>query len=365
MDRPKNGIVCVIATVICLLPLSPALGQEKPAVPLSAVKFWAYQIQGLETPAAVDALAASKYDLLVLEPTRTVQPSDDNSKFNARQMVQRLKAGTASDGAHRKLVVAYLSIGEAEDWRWYWTWSKKGAKGKGASLPPDWPPFIAGRDPDGWGGCYPVVYWDKQWKDIVLVGKGTPPAKDRDYSSIMDEVLKDGFDGVYLDWVEAYEDKHVSAAAKKAGVDPLDEMVKFIGEIRDLGRKTNPNFLVIQQNAAALIGEKPEIAKYVDGIGQEDTWYLGDATDKWDNPKGYDKPQKPGDTKDILANLDKYVKAGKAVLTIDYTVSHADEVYAKARAKGFVPYCSRTPLSRLTTTPPFAAGPAARALPAN
>ncbi len=55
------------------------------------------------------------------------------------------------------------------------------------------PSFLASQDPDGWSGFYPVAYWDKRWKDI-WVGP----------NSIISELTKLGFDGVYLDWVEAH-----------------------------------------------------------------------------------------------------------------------------------------------------------------
>jgi cysteinyl-tRNA synthetase len=89
---------------------------------LDQVIYWAYQIQDLSDDGPVDTLVNSHYDMLVLEPTRTDWSSDDKY-FNTRDMVAYLKDSKASDGMHRKLVLAYIDIGEAEDWRWYWTWS--------------------------------------------------------------------------------------------------------------------------------------------------------------------------------------------------------------------------------------------------
>ena len=90
---------------------------------LDEVTYWAYQIQDISASGAVDALVASHYDMLVLEPTRTDWSSDDKY-FDTRGMVTQLKDSQASDGTHRKLVIAYVDIGEAEDWRWYWSWSE-------------------------------------------------------------------------------------------------------------------------------------------------------------------------------------------------------------------------------------------------
>jgi endo-alpha-1,4-polygalactosaminidase (GH114 family) len=58
---------------------------------LSGVKSWGYQLQNIEEPGVVEALAASPYDLLVVEPTRSIQGSED---FDAAGMVERLHAAT-------------------------------------------------------------------------------------------------------------------------------------------------------------------------------------------------------------------------------------------------------------------------------
>ena len=335
--------VPVAGTAATAAPAPPAPAGAP--IPLAEVRTWAYQIQGLDRPGAIDELANSPYDLLVVEPTRTETGSD----FDTRGMVRRLKAAPAGDGRHGKRVLAYLSIGEAEQWRWYWTWPKWPRR---QPRPEGLPAFIIHPDPDGWGGCFPVAYWDPAWKDLVIYGARQPAAPDRDFTSMLGEVLRDGFDGVYLDWVEAYDDRPVAEAARKAGVDARAEMVALMAAIRAEGRRRNPDFLVIQQNAASLIEDRPEVLEAVDGIGQEDTWCLGRAGDKWDDPRGYDKPQKPADTKEYLRLLDLYRKAGKVVLTVDYTVTHAAEVYARSRERGYVPYCTRISLARLTTTPP-------------
>ncbi|MBI4864513.1 MAG: hypothetical protein HY815_30285 [Candidatus Riflebacteria bacterium] len=49
---------------------------------------------------------------------------------------------------------------------------------------------------------YPVAYWRHPWQSIWLGGKGTVQA-----------LARLGFDGVYLDWAEAYDDPQVCAAA--------------------------------------------------------------------------------------------------------------------------------------------------------
>jgi len=87
------------------------------------------------------------------------------------------------NGASR-LVISYMSIGEAEDYRYYW-------KTEWKSNPPPW---LAEENPD-WSGNYKVRYWEKDWQDIVY-------GHDDSY---LQKILDAGFDGAYLDIIDAFE----------------------------------------------------------------------------------------------------------------------------------------------------------------
>jgi cysteinyl-tRNA synthetase len=265
-------------------------------------------------------------------------------------MVTSLKNSLASDDLHRKLVLAYIDIGEAEDWRWYWDWST-GWDCNGPR-PVDWPDYILTCDPDGWTGNYPVAYWDARWQDIIIYGQNQDSTPYGDYTSAIDEAIRDGFDGIYLDWVEAFEDESVSAAAQTAGVDPAEEMLTFIENMRGYAMARNPDFIIIQQNAAALIEAIPGSENAIDAIAQEAIWYDGDATDDWDDPNGYDWENDLGLTTYYLDLLAQYLAAGLTVFDCEYAFDHAGQAYANAATQGFVPYATRRSLSRLTTTPP-------------
>jgi len=326
-------------------------GCNKP-LPLSQITYWAYQIQDVNEEGAIDELADSHYDMLVLEPTRT-DWSSDAKDFDTKGMVERLKSTKSSDGIHRKLIIAYIDIGEAEDWRWYWTWSEYEDEECKNPFPDDWPDYIVCCDPDGWGGNYPVAYWDEDWKDVVIYGENQGTSPDRDYKSIIDEVIKDGFDGIYLDWVEAFENENVIAEAQRQGKDPAEEMINFIQEMRDYAEERNPNFIIIQQNAASLIeGNSDELSSVIDAISQEAIWYDGDATDDWDDPNGYDFINESSLVDYYIDYLDQYLEAGIPVFNCEYALNYADDAYSKSYSKGYIPYCTRRSLSKLTTTPP-------------
>jgi cysteinyl-tRNA synthetase len=318
-------------------------------LPLSDIDLWAYQIQDVGVPGAVDLLARTHYDMLVLEPTRTDWSSDDKF-FDTQAMVDRLKGTAASDGEHRKLVIAYIDIGEAEDWRWYWTWSQTWVPG--TTRPDDWPEYIITHDPDGWEGNYPVAYWDQAWKDIVIHGNNQDSSPHGNYNSILDEVIKDGFDGIYLDWVEGFENVEVIKAAQQAGVDPAVEMIKFIGEMRQYADARTSDFLIIQQNAAALCDGHSELFTTIDAIAQEAIWFDGDAFDDWYAEDGYDSVNDNDLMEYYLGYLDQYLENDVPVFDCEYALDKADDAYEKSLGKGYVPYCTRRSLSKLTTTLP-------------
>jgi cysteinyl-tRNA synthetase len=182
------------------------------------------------------------------------------------------------------------------------------------------------------------------------VHQGTLPG--RDYDSVVDQLVSDGFDGIYLDWVEAFEDPDVIVAAQEAGLDPAEEMVALIGEIRDYAAARRPGFRIIQQNAASLIDEAPELLEVVDAIAQEAIWFDGDATDDWDDPDGHDWENDEDLTSYYLGYLVRYIEAGLPVFDCEYALAHAEVAYANSQAAGFVPYVTRLSLSRLTTTVP-------------
>lgn len=90
---------------------------------------------------------------------------------------------TKANGGTR-LAIAYMSIGEAEDYRYYWqeSWTQD---------PPDW---LEEENPD-WEGNYKVQYWDNDWQDIIFGND----------DSYLKKILDAGFDGVYLDIIDAFE----------------------------------------------------------------------------------------------------------------------------------------------------------------
>ena len=308
----------------------PGLAGMAVASGLNAVTSWAYQIQGLEAEGAVDALVNSDYDLLVMEPTRSIVGSQS---FDTAGLVARLHQ-------RGKLVLAYVDIGEAEDYRTYWQdgWEAPSAGERGS------PDFLLTADPGGWSGNYPVAFWDQRWKDVVIHGEG----------SLLDMALDDGFDGIYMDWVEAYMDEHVAALAEAEGLNPAAEMVAFIREIRDYARARRPGFLLVAQNAAELAEERPEYLAVIDGLAQENLSFRGEADTEWGDPASGDIPTPLEDQQYLIDLFGLYREAGLPVFCVDYALKEGNvrQAYETAARSGCLGYVSQTPLSRLTETPP-------------
>ena len=344
---PRLATAAVLVLGVALASGCGSKKAEGPGFALTEVKSWACQRQDLEAQGAVDALVASRYDLLVVDPTRTDSSQPATREFDTAAMVAKLKDSKARDGVHRKLVLACINIGEAEAWRWYWTWTKERASG--AKRPADWPSFLLEPNAEDTGDDHPVAFWDPAWKAIVIQGGGTSGGN---YASLLDEALRDGFDGVYLDWVEAYADERVANAAKKAGLDPAAEMVRFLGEIRAFARARNPRFLIVQANGSDLLVDHPDATQQVDAVAQEAIWYSGDTGAEWFEPTGYDQSVDASESDDLLANLKLYQKAGKPVFDLEYAVENAPIAYRLSKSKGLVPYCSRAALNQLSETPP-------------
>ncbi len=122
----------------------------------------------------IDALKNTDYDMIIMDLFHF-------EKAYAASEIRELK--TKRNGGKR-LVICYMSIGEAEDCRYYWNGAWKTDK----------PAWLAEENPH-WKGNYVVKYWDPDWQKIITGNDG----------SYQKKILDAGFDGVYLDIIDAFE----------------------------------------------------------------------------------------------------------------------------------------------------------------
>ena len=121
----------------------------------------------------LDALKSTNYDMVLID----LFYEDVELTFNE---IQELK--TKANGGKR-LVISYLNIGSAENFRYYWQDDWK-------LHHPDW----IKKKYEGYEDEFWVEFWAKPWQDIIFGNEG----------SYLKKIIDAGFDGVYLDNVEAY-----------------------------------------------------------------------------------------------------------------------------------------------------------------
>lgn len=117
----------------------------------------------------IKALTYTSFDMIIIDPFF-------QGNLITKEQVEKLKI--KPDGKQRK-VIAYLSIGEAEDYRSYWNkeWNTS------------YPSWIEKENPD-WKGNYIVKFWDSNWKTII--------------DKSQEEIISSGFDGYFLDTIDSY-----------------------------------------------------------------------------------------------------------------------------------------------------------------
>lgn len=317
----------------------PGVSAQTPALTptLDDVDHWLYLLDVTLDAEVLEQLFASEHDMVVLDyiPSQT-----EYAGFPMAEVIAALH-----NAPQPKLVLAYINIGQAEDYRTYWQ--------------PNWdigdPFWMLGDDPDEWEGNYPVAYWFDEYRQIWL-----------DDNGYLQGILDAGFDGVFLDWVEAYADDNVIAFAEEDGVDPVQEMIWWVQDIAEFARAQRPNFYVIAQNAAEL-AEHDDYVDAIDAIAVEHVWFDGGANN--DPPGDCPLPPTGGEdaiktyvdtlsggclllyqndpdsslhtsTEERLDELQVAVDQDLTIFTVDYATQPENiaRVYCASRDLGFIPF---------------------------
>ncbi len=289
----KHSLQVLAAALLTLA--SSATGQSA-----FAPKSFAYVLQADQLAnsraEAIQKLTASDRDLIVLD-----------AAFSSGGEWTAAELDTIRSGKPGRRVVAYVSIGEAEDYRPYWKreWdADKDGKPDAAA-----PKFLNTENPD-WKGNYRVRYWQPEWQQIML------PAVDR--------VVAQGFDGIYLDIVDAFEFYEYDTATKDwldnkpnpdTGKTYRQDMMTWVAAIAKRAREKQPAFLVIPQNASQLL-EHADYRAIISAIGVEDLFVTGK------------KLRTAKQSSYVIGFLDQLKAEGKPALVIDYPKSR--EVHAGA-----------------------------------
>lgn len=297
---------------------------------------WLYQLQN-PNPRAI---ARSGFSAAVMDYSRD---GSDTRRLPAAQVRALKREGVTA--------IAYISIGEAENYRFYWRgdWVTRENSNQFTAGAPAW----LGRTNPDWIGNYKVRYWDPDWRDHVL-------------APYLDRVVAQGFRGVYLDIIDAFE-YWADPASYGAGREtlragdprgnPAEAARRMIGLVAWIGQyaraKAGAGFLVFPQNGEGILryDRDGKYRRVISGLGCEDVFYDGLRC------------QPAAETNDRLRFLRRLRAAGKRVLCVDYvdTGRRADaanaarirDFVARCRAEGFDFYVARRDreLNRINRVP--------------
>lgn len=302
------AISCIAGTATMadeIIPIQMSKERQESVSRLNDARYWGCQYQNID----VAQVTASKLDMIVVDHAL----GNPDSGIAAASDVERMKR--KPDGG-RRIVVAYLSVGEAENYRPYWqaSWN---------SNPPAW----LSKPNENWPGAYLVRYWERDWQDINYSADG----------SILDLIVRAGFDGVFLDRVDAYTEWQTERP--RSG----DDMIDLVAALATRARETNPGFLVISQNAEGLLRDA-RFRQHIDGAAKESLLF------------GLSGPGKRNTESDIawsLRGLNAVKRAGLPVFAIEY-IEDKDKIALATKelnARGFLPVFARRELDELPAMP--------------
>ncbi|MCG6114053.1 MAG: endo alpha-1,4 polygalactosaminidase [Mesorhizobium sp.] len=301
-----------LATLLAGLVFAPSLGQASPGrkmTParrsarrvLAGIRHWGCQYQAVN----LREITASDLDLVVIDPSiddfhrRFVTPEE-------RAMLQRKPDGS------RRLVLAYLCVGETDVKRWYWPqrWQQHA---------PQW----VGPDNPAWPGSRHVQFWNDEWQSLVFRGE----------NSLLQRIQDIGFDGALLDRTDAYLDW------EQERPNVQEEMVDLVEALATKARTRDPGFLLLPQNAELLLMRQ----RYLDLI---------DAHNKESLLTGLDGQGVSNTADDVswsLNYLGRARQAGVRMLATEYLSD--PEAIQRARGQlvelGFLPFFGDRQLDRL------------------
>lgn len=294
----------------CQLVAAEAQAPGERKNPFDGAKSWAYQLNNLG-PEQQARIAASPYDLVVIDYAQSAK-GDLVEVPLTRDEVARMKV--KPDGGKR-IIIAYLSIGESEDNRYYWKaeWSRKR---------PAW----MGAESKEWKGNYLVKYWEPVWQNYIY---GSP-------LSYVDRILEAGFDGFYVDRADAY---YRFGDTK----DARDKMAAFLVKLSAYIRSKKPDAGIMMQNAEELL-DRPAVVAAIDAIAKEDLVYGITHREELNKRDDIDYSTK------LLKDAQK---AGKAIFVVEYLKNPKNIADAKQRMAdlGFVLYYGPRGLFEIASAP--------------
>jgi cysteinyl-tRNA synthetase, unknown class len=247
---------------------------------------WIYQLSGY-ADGRLDALVAAPHEAAVIDLAR----DGGEGYFSADEITALKDSG--------KSVYAYFTMGSIETYR---------------------PEYDAVADTDmilnqwgDWPDEYFVQYWDQDWWDLVMQPR-------------LDQAAAAGFDGVYLDVPNAYEEIDLALVPGETRESLAQKMADLVIHAQEYA---GDDLQILVQNSPEL-REYPGYLDAIDGIGIEELFFLN-----------ADEPCTEDWCAENLDNTRAIRDAGKLVLAVDYAsepanVTAACEHYAEEGFAGAV-----------------------------
>lgn len=281
--RPARGALAALVLIVTTLSCAaggrgPSAATAKDARPV--ITSWLYQLQNYPD-GRLDALARAPQHLAVIDLAR-----DAGSSYFRRDEIEALRRSG-------KVVLAYFEIGSIENFR------------------PEYGPLLRHDKDlilnrwDEWPNEFFVRYWDERWWTGVVRPR-------------VDQALRAGFDGVYLDTPLAYESLDLSMVPGWTRDSLARAMVNLIARISRYAKARHPGFLIVPQNSPEL-RVYPGYVSAIDGIGMEELFF-----------QATDRPCVEDWCAENLANTRALRDAGKFVLAVDYA-SRPDNIRTACR----------------------------------
>lgn len=231
---------------------------------------WLYQLQKAEP----EEIITSGFKIAVIDYSRD---GTEENRYE-KHAIDKMKAASI-------MPLCYLSIGEAEEYRYYWRseWKNK----------PEW---LGTENPD-WKGNYKAKYWHPEWQAVIF--------------TYLDKIIEQGFRGVYLDIIDGFEywsDEDIAEHCLSEE-DAAEKMITLVKKLATYARKkAGHEFKIFPQNGERLLDYDHDgsYLEAISGYGVEDVLYDGMT------------PQAKNDSAERMAYLKKLIKHNKVVLAVEY-----------------------------------------------
>src|SRR6056297_752385 len=241
-----------------------------PVAPEKSIRSFAYVIDG----AQIEEIADSDFDACIID--YSFDGSEEGKYF--KQQIKQLKD-------KQILPIAYLSIGEAEDYRFYWNnaWTND---------PPDW----LGDENPNWEGNYSVQFWHEDWQAIIY--------------EYIDQIIEQGFQAIMLDKVDIYYD-WFETYGLLSEQESAQRMITFVEAIAHYIKQEKgiTDFKLLSQNALGLLDFDTEnkLKQSVWGVAIEELFYDNDGYQTDEQERQY-----------RLERLEQLQNLEKTILVTDY-----------------------------------------------